>query len=113
MSQHFLPPVDFSQKTGFNKVPQIIPTATTVVSSNSVFKESNSSIFFFLYCYVLLAGSCWTWRTCLTSKPCSFMYHMWCYVTPATLAFVIVATIVQIFIQPAGYSAWVAAEVSF
>lgn len=45
-------------------------------------------------------------------RPNSFIYYMWCYVTPVILALLIVATIVQMVLHPAGYSAWVASEVS-
>lgn len=46
-------------------------------------------------------------------RPYSFFYYMWCYVTPAILAMLIIATVVQMALSPAGYSAWVASEVSF
>lgn len=45
-------------------------------------------------------------------KPFPFLYYMWCYVTPAILAILTVTTLVQMAMSPAGYSAWVASEVS-
>lgn len=46
-------------------------------------------------------------------RPYGFLYYMWCYVTPTVLAGLTIATIIQMALSPAGYSAWVAAEVSF
>lgn len=46
-------------------------------------------------------------------KPYGFLYYMWCYVTPAILTILTIATVMQMALNPAGYSAWVASEVSF
>lgn len=46
-------------------------------------------------------------------RPYGLLYYMWCYVTPTVLAALTIATIVQMALSPAGYSAWVASEVSF
>lgn len=46
-------------------------------------------------------------------RPYGFLYYMWRYVTPGILAILTIATVVQMAISPAGYSAWVASEVRF
>lgn len=46
-------------------------------------------------------------------RPYSFYYYMWRYVSPAVLVLLIVATVIEMAISPAGYNAWVEAEVSF
>ncbi|XP_075882551.1 sodium-dependent neutral amino acid transporter SLC6A17-like [Nelusetta ayraudi] len=43
-------------------------------------------------------------------RPYGLLYYMWCYVTPTVLAALTIATIVQMALSPAGYSAWVASE---
>lgn len=45
-------------------------------------------------------------------RPYSFYYYMWRYVSPAILVVLIFATVVEMAISPAGYNAWVEAEVS-
>lgn len=45
-------------------------------------------------------------------KPYSFYYYMWRYVSPAVLVVLIIATVIEMAISPAGYNAWVEAEVS-
>lgn len=45
-------------------------------------------------------------------RPHSFYYYMWRYVSPAILVVLIVATVIEMAISPAGYNAWVEAEVS-
>ncbi|XP_075947061.1 sodium-dependent neutral amino acid transporter SLC6A17 [Anarhichas minor] len=43
-------------------------------------------------------------------RPHSFYYYMWRYVSPAILVVLIVATVIEMAISPAGYNAWVEAE---
>ncbi|XP_040049167.1 sodium-dependent neutral amino acid transporter SLC6A17 [Gasterosteus aculeatus] len=43
-------------------------------------------------------------------RPYSFYYYMWRYVSPAVLVVLIIATVVEMAISPAGYNAWVEAE---
>ncbi|XP_061758321.1 sodium-dependent neutral amino acid transporter SLC6A17 isoform X2 [Nerophis ophidion] len=43
-------------------------------------------------------------------RPYSFYYYMWRYVSPAVLVVLIVATVIEMAISPAGYNAWVEAE---
>lgn len=45
-------------------------------------------------------------------RPYSFYYYMWRYVSPAVLVVLIIATVIEMAISPAGYNAWVEAEVS-
>lgn len=45
-------------------------------------------------------------------RPYSFYYYMWRYVSPAVLVLLIIATVIEMAISPAGYNAWVEAEVS-
>lgn len=45
-------------------------------------------------------------------RPYSFYYYMWRYVSPAVLIVLIAATVIEMAISPAGYNAWVEAEVS-
>uniref|UniRef100_A0A8C2Z729 Transporter n=1 Tax=Cyclopterus lumpus TaxID=8103 RepID=A0A8C2Z729_CYCLU len=45
-------------------------------------------------------------------KPYSFYYYMWRYVSPAVLVVLIIATVIEMVVSPAGYNAWVEAEVS-
>ena len=45
-------------------------------------------------------------------RPYSFYFYMWKYVSPAILVVLIVATVIEMAISPAGYNAWVEAEVS-
>lgn len=45
-------------------------------------------------------------------RPYSFYYYMWRYVSPAVLIVLIVATVIEMAVSPAGYNAWVEAEVS-
>ncbi|XP_037334867.2 sodium-dependent neutral amino acid transporter SLC6A17 [Pungitius pungitius] len=43
-------------------------------------------------------------------RPYSFYYYMWRYVSPAVLVVLIIATVIEMAISPAGYNAWVEAE---
>ncbi|XP_033485254.1 sodium-dependent neutral amino acid transporter SLC6A17 [Epinephelus lanceolatus] len=43
-------------------------------------------------------------------RPYSFYYYMWRYVSPAVLVVLIVATVIEMAVSPAGYNAWVEAE---
>ncbi|XP_019716403.1 sodium-dependent neutral amino acid transporter SLC6A17 [Hippocampus comes] len=43
-------------------------------------------------------------------RPYSFYYYMWRYVSPAVLVLLIVATVIEMVISPAGYNAWVESE---
>ncbi|XP_034065037.1 sodium-dependent neutral amino acid transporter SLC6A17 isoform X2 [Gymnodraco acuticeps] len=43
-------------------------------------------------------------------RPYSFYYYMWKYVSPAILVLLIIATVIEMAISPAGYNAWVEAE---
>lgn len=45
-------------------------------------------------------------------RPYSFYYYMWRYVSPAVLIVLIAATVIEMAVSPAGYNAWVEAEVS-
>ncbi|MEQ2173732.1 hypothetical protein GOODEAATRI_000354 [Goodea atripinnis] len=45
-------------------------------------------------------------------RPYSFYYYMWRYVSPAILTVLIVATVIEMSVSPAGYNAWVEDEVS-
>lgn len=45
-------------------------------------------------------------------RPYSFYYYMWRYVSPAVLVVLIIATVIEMAVSPAGYNAWVEAEVS-
>lgn len=45
-------------------------------------------------------------------RPYAFYYYMWRYVSPAVLVVLIIATVIEMAISPAGYNAWVEAEVS-
>uniref|UniRef100_A0A3Q1ED19 Solute carrier family 6 member 17 n=1 Tax=Acanthochromis polyacanthus TaxID=80966 RepID=A0A3Q1ED19_9TELE len=40
-------------------------------------------------------------------RPYSFYYYMWRYVSPAVLVVLIVATVIEMAVSPAGYNAWV------
>lgn len=44
-------------------------------------------------------------------RPYSFYYYMWRYVSPAVLTVLIVATVIEMSVSPAGYNAWVEEEV--
>ncbi len=44
-------------------------------------------------------------------RPYAFYYYMWRYVSPAVLVVLIVATVIEMAISPAGYNAWVEEEV--
>ncbi|XP_075882549.1 sodium-dependent neutral amino acid transporter SLC6A17 [Nelusetta ayraudi] len=43
-------------------------------------------------------------------RPYSFYYYMWRYVSPAVLVVLIVATVIEMAVSPAGYNAWVESE---
>ncbi|MEQ2251374.1 hypothetical protein ILYODFUR_010287, partial [Ilyodon furcidens] len=43
-------------------------------------------------------------------RPYSFYYYMWRYVSPAILTVLIVATVIEMSVSPAGYNAWVEDE---
>ncbi|KAM8862893.1 sodium-dependent neutral amino acid transporter SLC6A17 isoform 1-T3 [Spinachia spinachia] len=43
-------------------------------------------------------------------RPYSFYYYMWRYVSPAVLVVLIIATVIEMAVSPAGYNAWVEAE---
>ncbi|CAL8323268.1 unnamed protein product [Merluccius merluccius] len=43
-------------------------------------------------------------------RPYSFYFYMWKYVSPAILVVLIVATVIEMAVSPAGYNAWVEAE---
>ncbi|MEQ2301915.1 hypothetical protein AMECASPLE_001053, partial [Ameca splendens] len=43
-------------------------------------------------------------------RPYSFYYYMWKYVSPAILTVLIVATVIEMSVSPAGYNAWVEDE---
>lgn len=45
-------------------------------------------------------------------RPYSFYFYMWRYVSPAVLVVLIIATVIEMAVSPAGYNAWVEAEVS-
>lgn len=45
-------------------------------------------------------------------RPYSFYFYMWKFVSPAVLVLLICATVIEMAISPAGYNAWVEAEVS-
>lgn len=45
-------------------------------------------------------------------RPYSFYYYMWRFVSPAVLVVLIVATVIEMAVSPAGYNAWVESEVS-
>lgn len=45
-------------------------------------------------------------------RPYNFYYYMWRYVSPAVLVVLIIATVIEMAISPAGYNAWVESEVS-
>ncbi len=45
-------------------------------------------------------------------RPYNFYYYMWRYVSPAVLVVLIIATVIEMAVSPAGYNAWVEAEVS-
>lgn len=44
-------------------------------------------------------------------RPYSFYFYMWRYVSPAILVVLIVATVIEMAVSPAGYNAWVESEV--
>lgn len=44
-------------------------------------------------------------------RPYAFYYYMWRYVSPAILVVLIVATVIEMSVSPAGYNAWVEEEV--
>ncbi|XP_060913367.1 sodium-dependent neutral amino acid transporter SLC6A17 [Labrus mixtus] len=43
-------------------------------------------------------------------RPYSFYYYMWRYVSPAILVLLIIATVIEMAVSPAGYNAWVESE---
>lgn len=43
-------------------------------------------------------------------RPYSFYYYMWRYVSPAVLVVLIIATVIEMAVSPAGYNAWVESE---
>ena len=45
-------------------------------------------------------------------RPYSFYFYMWKYVSPACLTVLIVATVIEMAVSPAGYNAWVEELVS-
>ena len=45
-------------------------------------------------------------------RPYSFYFYMWKFVSPAILVVLIVATVIEMAVSPAGYNAWIEAEVS-
>ncbi|PWA30882.1 hypothetical protein CCH79_00010702 [Gambusia affinis] len=45
-------------------------------------------------------------------RPYAFYYYMWRYVSPAILVVLIVATVIEMSVSPAGYNAWVEEELS-
>ncbi|XP_072306173.1 sodium-dependent neutral amino acid transporter SLC6A17 [Eucyclogobius newberryi] len=43
-------------------------------------------------------------------RPYSFYYYMWTYVSPAILILLIIATVIEMAVSPAGYNAWSQSE---
>ncbi|XP_068599407.1 sodium-dependent neutral amino acid transporter SLC6A17 [Brachionichthys hirsutus] len=43
-------------------------------------------------------------------RPYSFYFYMWQYVSPAVLVILIIATVIEMAVSPAGYNAWVENE---
>ncbi|CAL8277336.1 unnamed protein product [Boreogadus saida] len=43
-------------------------------------------------------------------RPYSFYFYMWKFVSPAILVVLIVATVIEMAVSPAGYNAWIEAE---
>ncbi|KAI4824275.1 hypothetical protein KUCAC02_012798 [Chaenocephalus aceratus] len=57
-----------------------------------------------------LIGSCRTWRTCLVSGRTLSITTCGSTFSPAILVLLIIATVIEMAISPAGYNAWVEAE---
>lgn len=45
-------------------------------------------------------------------RPHAYYYYMWRYVSPAILVLLIISTVIDMAVSPAGYNAWVESEVS-